>query len=61
MGYDHTRGSGSHEPCAAHTGRDTVNDNDNIYDDSMLLKVTQENDGYLGVIDFAVDSDRDGV
>ena len=35
-------------PYAAHTGRDTFNDSDNIYKDSMLLKVTEEGDGYLG-------------
>ncbi|TDC82761.1 protocatechuate dioxygenase [Micromonospora sp. KC606] len=48
------------QPYAAHTGRDTLNDNDNIYADSMLLKVTEDGDGYLGVINFGVDSDRDG-
>ncbi|RVX38346.1 protocatechuate 3,4-dioxygenase beta subunit [Nonomuraea polychroma] len=47
-------------PYSEHTGRDTFNDNDNIYDDSMLMKVTKEDDGYLGVIVFAADSDKDG-
>jgi protocatechuate 3,4-dioxygenase beta subunit len=47
-------------PYSGHTGRDTFNDNDNIYADTMLMKVTEENDGYLGVIVFAADSDRDG-
>ncbi|SEF74660.1 Protocatechuate 3,4-dioxygenase beta subunit [Nonomuraea solani] len=48
-------------PYAEHTGRDTFNDNDNIYKEGMLLKVTQEDDGYLGVIVFAADSDKDGA
>jgi protocatechuate 3,4-dioxygenase beta subunit len=47
-------------PYAAHTGRDTLNDGDNIYKDSMLLKVTEDGDGYLGVIVFAADADKNG-
>ncbi|MEV6152293.1 intradiol ring-cleavage dioxygenase [Nonomuraea sp. NPDC052129] len=47
-------------PYAAHTGRDTFNDGDTIYKDSMLLKVTEEDDGYLGAIVFSADSDKDG-
>ncbi|WFE59960.1 hypothetical protein [Micromonospora sp. WMMD712] len=47
-------------PYAAHTGRDTFNDNDTIYADSMLMKVVEDGDGHLGVINFSVDSDRDG-
>ncbi|WP_217705946.1 intradiol ring-cleavage dioxygenase [Verrucosispora sp. NA02020] len=49
------------QPYAAHTGRDTFNDDDSIYADSMLLRVTEDGDGYLGVINFAVDSDQDGA
>ncbi|MEQ4723591.1 hypothetical protein [Nonomuraea sp. B19D2] len=48
-------------PYSGHSGRDTFNDNDNIYDDSMLMKVTKEDDGYLGVIVFSADSDKDGA
>lgn len=48
-------------PYAAHTGRDTFNNNDTIYKDSMLMKVTEEGDGYVGAIVFAADSDRDGA
>ncbi|MEV6812270.1 intradiol ring-cleavage dioxygenase [Micromonospora sp. NPDC051296] len=48
------------QPYAAHTGRDTFNDNDSIYADGMLLTVTKDGDGYLGVINFGVDSDQDG-
>jgi hypothetical protein len=44
------------EPYPAHTGRDTFNDNDAIYDQSMLMTVTGEDDGYLGVIVFSADT-----
>ncbi|MBG0821122.1 protocatechuate dioxygenase [Planomonospora sp. ID91781] len=47
------------EPYAAHTGRDTFNDGDNIYEPSMLMKVVGDGDGYQGAIVFSVDSDRD--
>ncbi|MFF3866959.1 hypothetical protein [Micromonospora sp. NPDC001898] len=48
-------------PYATHTGRDTFNDKDTIYADSMLMKVVEDGDGYLGVINFSADSDRDGA
>ncbi|MEW1846436.1 intradiol ring-cleavage dioxygenase [Nonomuraea angiospora] len=48
-------------PYSEHAGRDTFNDDDNIYDDSMLMKITQQDDGYLGVIVFSADSDKDGA
>ena len=47
-------------PYAAHTGRDTTNATDTVYDDSMLLRITPEGDGYLGVMIFSADADRDG-
>lgn len=47
-------------PYSAKTGRDTFNDGDSIYRDSMLLKITEDGDGYLGVIVLAADSDHDG-
>lgn len=46
-------------PYSAHTGRDTFNDGDNIFKQEMLLKVTEEDDGYLATINFGVDSDKD--
>lgn len=49
------------EPYAAHTGRDTFNDGDGIYEPSMLLKVVEDGDGYLGSIVLAADSDQDGA
>lgn len=49
------------EPYSAHTGRDTFNDGDGIHRDEMLMKVTEEDGGYLGVIVFAADSDQDGA
>ncbi|MGI5158651.1 hypothetical protein [Microbispora sp. CA-102843] len=48
------------QPYSTHTGRDTLNDNDTIYKPSMLMKVSEDGDGYLGVITFAVDSDKNG-
>jgi protocatechuate 3,4-dioxygenase beta subunit len=48
-------------PYAGRTGRDTFNDGDSIYRDSMLLKVTRDGDGWLGAIALGVDSDSDGV
>jgi hypothetical protein len=48
------------KPYSAHTGRDTLNSNDGIYKDSMLMKVTPDGDGYLGVIVLAADADKDG-
>nr|MDT0657248.1 hypothetical protein [Micromonospora sp. DSM 115978] len=48
-------------PYAEHTGRDTFNDNDTIFQETMLMKVTEEGDGYLGVIVFGADSDQDGA
>ncbi|GLW59526.1 protocatechuate dioxygenase [Kitasatospora phosalacinea] len=47
-------------PYSTHTGRDTFNDGDSIYRPSMLLKVTEDGDGYLGVITFAADPDQNG-
>ncbi|MER5865462.1 protocatechuate dioxygenase [Kitasatospora sp. NPDC002040] len=47
-------------PYSGHTGRDTFNQGDSIYRDAMLLKVTEDGDGYLGVITFGVDPDHDG-
>nr|WP_240519313.1 intradiol ring-cleavage dioxygenase [Amycolatopsis antarctica] len=48
-------------PYSARTGRDTFNDGDSIFEEQMLLKVTEEDDGHLGVIVFSADSDRDGA
>ncbi|GAA2379349.1 protocatechuate dioxygenase [Catellatospora methionotrophica] len=47
-------------PYASHTGRDTFNDGDGIFQDTMLMKVTQDGDGYLAVLVLAADSDADG-
>ncbi|WP_433531527.1 intradiol ring-cleavage dioxygenase [Micromonospora sp. CA-263727] len=51
----------ANQPYAVHTGRDTFNDNDSIFAESMLMTVTEDGDGYLGVINFGVDSDQDGT
>lgn len=47
-------------PCAEHTGRDTFNDDDGIFEESMLMRVLGEGDGYLGAIVFGVDPDGNG-
>ncbi|WP_203899269.1 hypothetical protein [Virgisporangium aliadipatigenens] len=47
-------------PYASRTGRDTFNENDPIFQEVMLLKLTEDGDGYLGVIAFAADADSDG-
>lgn len=48
------------QPYAGHTGRDTFNDGDTIYQPTMLLTITEEGDGYLGVITLAADPDKNG-
>ncbi|MFC9330261.1 protocatechuate dioxygenase [Kitasatospora sp. NPDC057015] len=47
-------------PYARHTGRDTFNDGDSIYRPGMLMTVSEEGDGYLGVITLAADPDHNG-
>jgi len=47
-------------PYATHTGRDTLNSNDSIFQSSMLMTVSKDGDGYLGVIVLSADSDQDG-
>jgi protocatechuate 3,4-dioxygenase beta subunit len=42
------------EPYVQDSDRDTFNDTDNIFDESLLLKVSEEGDGYLGVMSFDV-------
>jgi protocatechuate 3,4-dioxygenase beta subunit len=49
------------EPYSQHTGRDTFNDGDSIYDDTMLMKVVEQDNSYLGAIVFSADSDQDKV
>ncbi|HKG50760.1 MAG TPA: intradiol ring-cleavage dioxygenase [Actinomycetales bacterium] len=41
-------------PYDERTGRDTTNDTDNIFDESGLLTVQKESNGYLGVINLGV-------
>ncbi|WP_285786360.1 hypothetical protein [Microbispora sp. NBRC 16548] len=48
------------QPYSGHTGRDTFNDKDTIYKPGMLMKVSEDGDGYLGVITFAVDPEKNG-
>jgi protocatechuate 3,4-dioxygenase beta subunit len=48
------------QPYAVHTGRDTLNDNDSIFKDTMLMTVKADGDGYLGAHVLVADADRDG-
>jgi protocatechuate 3,4-dioxygenase beta subunit len=42
-------------PYVERTGRDTTNDNDSIYDETGLLTVKPQDDGYLGLINLGID------
>jgi hypothetical protein len=48
-------------PYRSHTGRDTTNANDGIFQPSMLMKVTPDGGGYLGAMVLSADSDSDGA
>jgi hypothetical protein len=36
-------------PYSQRSGRDVLNDNDNIFDESLLVDLSREGKGYLGV------------
>lgn len=40
------------EPYASREGRDTFNDGDPLFDDALLLKLSEEDEGHLGLISF---------
>jgi protocatechuate 3,4-dioxygenase beta subunit len=42
------------EPYASHSGRDVFNDNDGIFDPSLVLTVKRDGDGYRGLMTFDV-------
>jgi protocatechuate 3,4-dioxygenase beta subunit len=42
------------QPYAADTGRDTFNDNDQLFQKQLLLELSKEGKGYLGVISFDI-------
>jgi protocatechuate 3,4-dioxygenase beta subunit len=44
------------EPYSGRGGRDTFNDGDGIFDDRLLMTLSEEKDGSLGVINFDVQS-----
>ena len=48
-------------PYRTRTGRTTTNANDSIFQQSMLMKITQDAVGYVGAIVLSADSDRDGA
>ena len=41
-------------PYADDTGRDTFNDDDSIFEDELVLPLSENGDGYLGVMSFNV-------
>jgi hypothetical protein len=43
-------------PYSQRSGRDVLNDNDNIFDESLLLDLSREGEGYLGGISLDVRS-----
>jgi protocatechuate 3,4-dioxygenase beta subunit len=50
-----TRAVYQRAPYAARGGRDRFNDNDPLFDDSLLLTLREDGDGRLGIITFVVD------
>ena len=42
------------KPYSDDTGREVFNDDDNIFDESLVLELSEEGDGALGVISFDV-------
>jgi protocatechuate 3,4-dioxygenase beta subunit len=44
------------EPYASDSGRGTFNDTDGIFDAANVLTLSQDGDGYLGVITFGVNA-----
>jgi hypothetical protein len=41
-------------PYQAHTGRDTLNSNDNIFSAETIMTASKDGDGYLGLITIGV-------
>jgi hypothetical protein len=46
----------SREPYSRHTGRDVLNDGDNIFDERLLTSTKKDGSGYLAVMTFDVQS-----
>jgi len=44
------------EPYSSRPDRDTFNENDGIFDEATVMKVTKDGDGYLGVLRLDVES-----
>jgi hypothetical protein len=42
-------------PYSTHTGQDTFNSNDTIFDEQLLLTLQEEGEGVLGIMTFAVE------
>ncbi|MGH8985394.1 MAG: intradiol ring-cleavage dioxygenase [Acidimicrobiia bacterium] len=54
---DFTESVYAEEPYASDVGRETFNDGDNIFDERLLLTLSEDGDGYLGIITFDVTAD----
>jgi len=46
----------ANDPYAEHTGRDTFNDSDGIFDAGLVMTLAEDRGGYLGVMTFGVDA-----
>jgi protocatechuate 3,4-dioxygenase beta subunit len=44
------------EPYASQPGRETFNDTDGLFDERLLLDLSEDGDGYLGLISFDVEA-----
>jgi protocatechuate 3,4-dioxygenase beta subunit len=44
------------EPYASEPGRETFNDTDGLFDERLLLDLSEDGDGYLGLISFDVEA-----
>ena len=49
-----TAGVYSAEPYSSHTGQDTFNDTDSMFEEATVLSLSQEADGYLGLLNLTV-------
>jgi protocatechuate 3,4-dioxygenase beta subunit len=46
----------TNDPYAEHSGQDTFNDTDGIFDAGLVMTLAERGDGYIGVMTFGVDA-----
>jgi protocatechuate 3,4-dioxygenase beta subunit len=46
----------ANDPYTEHTGRDTFNDKDGIFEDGLIVTLAEDGDGYVSVMTFGVDA-----